>query len=110
MAVVDQPESPKKVVVLDDQLQPNSLLRRVAVVAVAVAGVVCCPSVACVISPRVATSLADSKTTPELVNEKTDEDTGQSLGYRFRLISVFRMGHKAGFTRDIFQTECTRRK
>jgi hypothetical protein len=24
---------------------------------------------------------ADSKTRPELVNEKTDEDTGQLLGY-----------------------------
>lgn len=87
---------------LDGQRQLDSHLRRAVavvaaaatVVAVAVAvvtaGVAGCPSVACAISLRAATSPADSKTTPELVNEKTDEDTGQSLGYRFRLISVVR--------------------
>ena len=84
----------------DGQHPPDSPLRRgvvavaavaaaaaaATVVAVAVAavaaGVAGCPSVACAISLRAATWPADSKTTPELVNEKTDEDTGQSLGYR----------------------------
>lgn len=52
-----------------------------AVAAAAAAAVADYPSVACAISPRAATWPADSKTRPELVNEKTDEDTGQSLGY-----------------------------
>jgi len=86
VAAVDPRVSPRLVVVSDDRYPPGSPPRRavvaaaVAVVAAAVA-VADCPSVACAISPRAATLPADSKTRPELVNEKTDEDTGQLLGY-----------------------------
>jgi len=78
--------SPKVAAASDGQYPLDSRRQCVVVAVVAVAAaaavaVVDYPSVACAISPRAATWPADSKTRPELVNEKTDEDTGQSLGY-----------------------------
>lgn len=78
MGVAGHQVFPKVEAVLDDQHPPN--LHRQCVVVV-VAAVADCPSVACAISPRAATLPGDSKTIPELVNEKTDEDTGQLLDY-----------------------------
>lgn len=102
VGAVDHPIYPRSAAAWDGRRRPG-LPRRCAAVAVAkvaaavaapAAGVAGCPSVACAISLRAATSPADSKTRPELVNEKTDEDTGQSLGYRFRLIrSTVRTEH-----------------
>lgn len=81
MAVAALQVSPKVAAASGDQHPPDSRRQCVVAAVAVVAAAADCPSVACAISLRAATWPADSKTRPELVNEKTDEDTGQSLGY-----------------------------